>query len=180
MRDVYSGGTWGHALTAPCALTNWYTTPNGRYLLFGDSLQVGANNVAADGCAEAALPSTQGEVDGRCTELYRYDAQAAERGETPSLCVSCGSQEANSAGNAEFARSADYGPAAGPVRAMSDDGEYVFFDTQASLVSGASNGTLDTYEWHDGQVSLSARAPVPRRRSSSATAPNTRARTANG
>ena len=100
---------------APCAITNWYTTPDGRYALFGDSLPVGSNNVAANGCAEWELPSTQGHTDGRCTELYRYDAAEPTSATNP-VCVSCGSGEADSAGNAQFARSADPGPAAGPVR----------------------------------------------------------------
>ena len=37
----------------------------------------------------------------------------------------------------------------GGVRAISDDGEYVFFDSKGALVSGASNHTLDVYQWHE-------------------------------
>jgi hypothetical protein len=35
------------------------------------------------------------------------------------------------------------------VRAMSDDGAFVFFDSKGALVSGATNHTLDVYEWHE-------------------------------
>ena len=35
---------------------------------------------------------------------------------------------------------------------MSDNGEYVFFDTQAALVPQATNHTLDTYQWHEDQT----------------------------
>lgn len=40
------------------------------------------------------------------------------------------------------------------VRLLSDDGHYVFFDTEAALVPADSNGVADTYQWHDGKVSL--------------------------
>ena len=133
----------------PCTTANWYTTPDGRYLLFGASTEIEGYNAAADGCAERSLPVTQGVADGRCAELYRYSAQAAAKGEQPVVCVSCGPGEADAAGNAEFARSGLGGPALGAVRAMSDNGEYVFFDSQAALVTQAANHTLDTYQWHE-------------------------------
>jgi hypothetical protein len=143
------------AWTAPCSDANWYTTPDGRYLLFGDSLQVGSNNVAEDGCAELSLPSTQHALDGRCSELYRYSAEAAERGEQATVCVSCGSegpQGADEAGNAQFDRSASNGPSSSVVQGMSDNGEYVFFDSQADLVTGASSPTLHVYQWREDQA----------------------------
>jgi hypothetical protein len=140
------------AWTAPCSTPNWYATPDGRFLLFGDSLRVGANNVVADGCAELSLPSTQGEVDGRCTELYRYSEAAAEAGGQALGCVSCGSGGADSAGNAQFDRSASKGPASSVVQGISDNGEYVFFDSQADLVPGASSPTLHVYQWREDQA----------------------------
>jgi hypothetical protein len=132
-----------------CDDMNWYTAPDGRYLLFGASLKIEGYNAAANGCAERSLPRTQALVDGRCAELYRYSAPAAERGEQAIVCVSCGSGGADAAGNAEFARSVLEGPDSGPPRGMSNNGEYVFFDSQASLVPAASNGTLDTYQWRE-------------------------------
>jgi hypothetical protein len=140
------------AWTAPCSKANWYATPDGRFLLFGDSLQVGSNNVAEDGCAERSLPSTQHALDGRCSELYRYSAAAAEAGEQAVVCVSCGSGGADSAGNAQFDRSASNGPASSVVQGMSDNGEYVFFDSQADLVTGASSPTLHVYQWREDEA----------------------------
>jgi hypothetical protein len=70
--------------------------------------------------------------------IYRYDA------DTGALT--------HIAPSGEFTRSAPR--SAGPVRAMSDNGQYVFFDTKEPLVSAASNGKLDVYEWHDGAISL--------------------------
>ena len=139
-------------MTGLCHETDWYTTPDGRYLLFGASVPVDGENAVAGGCGEGSLPSTQASRDGRCAELYRYDVGAAERGEGAVVCVSCGSGEADAAGNAEFARSAPGGPAVGAVRAMSDNGEYVFFDSQAELVPQASNHTLDTYQWREDEA----------------------------
>ena len=72
--------------------------------------------------------------------IYRYDAV----GETLTLISPRG----------EFTRSAPTHDASGPVRAMSNDGSYVFFDTPAALVPEATNGTLDVYQWHDGTISL--------------------------
>jgi hypothetical protein len=135
--------------TAPCAKAGWYTTPDGRFLLFGASLPIHGYNEAANGCAEPSLPSTQGVDDGRCSELYRYSAAAAEAGEQAIVCVSCGSGSADSAGNARFDRSASNGPDSSVVQGMSDNGEYVFFDSQAALVPAATNETLDTYQWHE-------------------------------
>ena len=149
--------------TVPCALANWYATPDGGFLVFGASLPVAGYNKTAAGCAEQTLPSTQAGSDGRCTEIYRYDAGAAERGERAVVCVSCGSSEADAAGNAEIARSGSNGPDSTVPRAMSTNGEYVFFDSQAALVPEATNHTLDTYQWHAGRLSLigSGADPAP-------------------
>ncbi len=98
----------------PCSDGNWYTTPDGRYLLFD---------------------APQG--------LERYDADAS----TSTLIAGP---------EAQFARSASTGPADGPVQAMSDNGEYVFFDTPEPLVPQATNNTLDTYEWHENPLTHEA------------------------
>ena len=135
--------------TGLCDKTEWYTTPDGQYLLFGASLPIDGYNAEANGCAERGLPATQAFEDGRCEALYRYSAPAAEQGEQPIVCVSCGSAEADAAGNAEFARSTLEGPDSGPPRGISNNGEYVFFDTQGALVPQASNHTLDTYQWRE-------------------------------
>ena len=104
-----------------CSLANWYATPNGQYLLFNTS-----------------------------AGLTRYNADAGEEHQPALICVSC-SPEGQPASAVEFARSAPFGPAKPPVRGMSDDGSYVFFDTPTPLVPQATNGSLDTYEWHENQ-----------------------------
>ncbi len=103
-----------------CPASNWFTTPDGRFLLF---------------------PGT-GPPSGFTTHggLTRYDAATGTLTEI--------------AQSAEFARSAPSGASSGPVRAMSDDGEYVFFDSTEPLVTQASAGTLDVYQWHHGVISL--------------------------
>ena len=106
---------------------DWYTTPDGRYLLF--------------------LKGSQ---------LYRYKAPSAGLPGGDLRCVSCAPSGAPSVANAssEFSRSALEIPDADPVSAMSANGEYVFFDSAQELVPQATSGTLDVYEWHDGTVSL--------------------------
>ena len=104
---------------ALCPHVDWYTTPDGRYLLFGDG------------------------------GLYRYDAGSDSVGQI--------------APSGEFAISAtELQPAAGPVRAMSNDGSYVFFDSTAALVPTAKNDTRDVYEWHDGRISLISSGTEPK------------------
>ena len=70
------------------------------------------------------------------------------------LCVSCDPDGAAPVSNAEFSRSAPEEFDSGSVRAMSENGQYVFFDSADPLVARASNETLDVYQWHEGQVSL--------------------------
>ncbi len=116
-----SGACAGDPEIALCSLANWYATPNGQYLLFNTS-----------------------------AGLTRYNADAGEEHQPALICVSC-SPEGQPASAVEFARSAPFGPAKPPVRGMSDDGSYVFFDTPTPLVPQATNNTLDTYEWHENQ-----------------------------
>jgi hypothetical protein len=118
-----------------CSRADWYTTPDGRFLLF------------------------VGHEAGGFVGVERYDALAAERGEPALTCVSC--VAGGKGGEARFARSAMYGATAGPARAMSDNGEYVFFDSPEPLVTQAENDTLDTYEWHDGQILLIGSGATP-------------------
>jgi hypothetical protein len=134
------------AAVGPCNAAQWYSTPDGSRLLFATSRELtGFKTVGA--CA--TLPDNQGVGNGRCDELYRYDA--AGRALT---CVSCDPSGAAPVSDAQFARSFLTGASAPPVRGMSDDGSFVFFDTADALVPGDGNGTLDVYEWHDGAVSL--------------------------
>jgi hypothetical protein len=135
---------------APCTEENWYTTPDGRYLLFSSEVDLTANAHAGGSCE---VLGSQG-IKGICGALYRYDAHAAEGHEPSIVCVSCDPGGGTPSGNAQFTRSSPRNLASAPVRAMSEDGSYVFFDTPTPLLPGATNGTLDVYEWHDGRISL--------------------------
>jgi hypothetical protein len=112
---------------------NWYTTPNGRFLVFGS----GAN--------------LTGYNSGGKTEIYRYDSADGTL-----VCVSCLPSGAPPSADAVFARSPDrsYNPQGRPPRAISDDGSYVFFDTPDALVPQDTNHKVDVYEWHNGAISL--------------------------
>ena len=112
---------------------NWYTTPNGHFLLFGTTKDVTGYN-------------SNGH-----TELYRYSSSDGSI-----ACVSCNPNGTPPTSDALFTRSAVRGdnPAGRPPRPISDDGSFVFFDTGESLVSRDSNKRLDVYQWHEGSVSL--------------------------
>ena len=120
---------------------DYYTTTDGRFLVF---------------------PSTQNiagyDSDG-VQELYRYDAESplsegvAGVSDNP-VCVSCDPNGSPPDGSlpsvgARFARSAVYldDPSARPPRAISENGDYAFFDTAESLVPQDTNGKVDVYEW---------------------------------
>jgi hypothetical protein len=112
-------------------------TPNGRFLLFSSRARLTPYN------NDGSLCNVQFEHPGPCPEIYRYDASTEAI-----LCVSCnpGVPPARAAFNLNIPS----GPAEGPVRAISDDGGYVFFNSLAPLVPTATNGTIDVYEWHEG------------------------------
>ncbi len=81
---------------------------------------------------------------------YRYDAVDGSV-----VCVMCNPDGSGPIGNTSFTRSAlESDPAAGPVRGISENGEYVFFDTTESLVPQDTNGKMDVYQWHNGTISL--------------------------
>jgi len=145
---------WGEQEPELIALepsNNWYTTPDGKYLLFATTHEVpavGYNSTAAPGTRCNTLQGISS--NGRCFELYRYDA-----GDGAIECVSCDPNGARPVSNGDFAtNSAGSDPSSGAVRAMSDDGSYVFFDSGDALVPQDSNGVGDVYEWHEGVVSL--------------------------
>jgi hypothetical protein len=133
---------------------NWDTTGDGRFLLFASQRNIaGYDSAQAPGADCLALDSSS--PDGHCAEIYRYSVEAEERGESSIVCVSCAPDGSASVANAEFERSTVFGdPAGAPVRAISEDGSYAFFDTENVLVPGAKIGELHVYEWHDGTISL--------------------------
>jgi hypothetical protein len=138
---------------------NWYATGNGRFLVFGTVRPLtGFDNTKAPGALPCArVVEHSGEYPTVCSELYRYDAEAAERHEQALVCVSCaGGQPID---NAEFARAAlkEVGAATnavGPPRPISEDGSVVFFDSESALLGQAVPGREHVYEWHEGKLSM--------------------------
>ena len=153
--DYPDNGICETALTAiaVCSAANWYTTPDGRFLLFATTRELKPGYSTTGPCR---LPRRQGEFNGHCDELYRYDST-----DESLVCVSCNPSGAPPVSNAEFARSAPLTPASAPVRAMTNEGAYVFFDTADALVPQDSNNTLDTYEWHEGKLTLISNGSDP-------------------
>jgi hypothetical protein len=151
----------GEAALAPNA--NWYTTPDGNYLLFSSERELtGYNTSEAARCP--GIDSQDSAADGHCTELYRYHYEPESPSGGNIVCVSCDPSGARPISNALFATLASRITAdAGPVRAMSNDGSEIFFDTADPLVSRDGNKTLDVYEWHNGTISLisSGEDPAP-------------------
>jgi hypothetical protein len=135
----------------PRAASNYYTTPDGRYLLFATTSELtGYPTAAAPGInCITAVEGTGATIHGPCNELYRYDSATSSL-----LCVSCNPSGAPPTSNSEFARSALGNSASGPVRALSNDGSYAFFDTADALVPQDGNGVGDVYQWHNGALSL--------------------------
>jgi hypothetical protein len=77
---------------------------------------------------------------------------AAERGEQALVCASCNPDGGPPMSNAMFARSALRVASAPSPRPVSENGEYVFFDSEDALVPGAQSGVLHVYEWHGGKI----------------------------
>ncbi len=161
--DDYPNNTpdWFSADVALATDANWYTTPDGRYLIF-DSARELTGYSTTEGKEHGGLcpeMDHNGAPMGHCHEVYRYDSVSGDLN-----CVSCNPSGAPPLSNAFFGYSTGLAsPAAGPVRAMSDDGSYVFFDTADALVPQDGNGTLDVYEWHEGHLALisSGQDPAP-------------------
>jgi hypothetical protein len=149
-------GTEGRPETV--ALSNvaeWYTTGDGRYLVFGTSRPLtGFDNTKAPGTpACERLAESGGPPPPACAELYRYDAEAAEKHEQSIVCVSCVGGEPID--DAMFARgSLAELPANGPPRPISENGSDVFFETENALLPAAVEGREHVYEWHEGKLSM--------------------------
>jgi hypothetical protein len=106
------------------------TTPEGRYLVFTTSVPLIDNGPQAD-------TDTAGDV-------YRYDAETGG--------LSRLSTDADGAGGNE--PGADANIVTASHGAISDDGTSAVFTTTEALASDDTNGTIDSYLWHDGRVSL--------------------------
>ena len=82
---------------------------------------------------------------------YRYDAADGSV-----VCVMCNPDGSGPIPDASFVRSAAWAvgnPAGLAPRGISENGQYVFFDTKESLVPQDTNGQLDVYEWHEDEGS---------------------------
>jgi hypothetical protein len=113
------------------------TTPDGSYLLFGSRASLIDHGPQADTDA--------------VQDLYRYDAA--------SHVLTRLSTDTDGDGGNEPATDAKLRPIQSFTRdrartTMSDDGDSVTFVTDEALAPADTNGTIDSYLWHDDRVSL--------------------------
>jgi len=122
----------------------------------GGSFSLGAIS-ALPGIRDDACPTANLSADGRFftftartgstladQTVYRYDADTGVLDAVTSTLA--GFTGAGACGV--------YYPRQIAARVMSEDGRYVFFDSQAPLVPEDTNGRVDAYRWHDGGVAL--------------------------
>ncbi|MGA9305251.1 MAG: hypothetical protein WBW31_07610 [Candidatus Sulfotelmatobacter sp.] len=116
---------------------NYYTTGDGQFLVFPSTQNI-------TGYAPAGKP-----------ELYRYHYEQGSPSGGSIVCVSCNPNGSAPSYGATFTRSALYGdnPAGTMLRPISENGQYMFFDTQESLLPADTNGKVDVYEWHEDPTS---------------------------
>ncbi|HTC59956.1 MAG TPA: hypothetical protein VK691_07520 [Solirubrobacteraceae bacterium] len=113
------------------AQASYYTTGDGDYLVFGSTQNI------------------TGYDSGGREELYRYTYEPGSPSGGRVVCVSCDPTGAVPSYPARFTRSAVTGdnPGATAPRPISENGDYVFFDSQESLLPAATNDKIDVYEW---------------------------------
>jgi hypothetical protein len=129
------------------AQTSWYTTGNGRYLLFSSELPLTGYDNESPGVDECPGLEANGFAVTRCAELFRYSAADGSV-----VCVSCAGGAP--VDNARFSRNFFSSVSVGSPRPISEDGSYVFFDTASALVPQTTGGKVHVYGWHDGKISL--------------------------
>ena len=88
---------------------------------------------------------------------WRYDAADGS-----TVCVMCNPGDPSPGPDAGFGRTDAHSdnPAGRAPRAMSETGEYVFFDTDEPLLAQATNGKFDVYEWHEDKASPSHQGTI--------------------
>ncbi len=133
-----NGSMWGSETTAGRLAQS---TDDGRYLVFVTY-------------ASLVDHGPQADTD-TARDIYRYDA---ETGALTRLSTGVDGDGGNDPGhNAQFT-GITYSPVTPttyrPRGAMTDDGESVVFTTDEGLTPDDTNGTLDSYLWRDGRVSL--------------------------
>lgn len=134
----------------------WYASILGLRSVAG--LSVSANYYATGDGQFLIFPSSQnitGYDPGGRPELYRYHYEPESVSGGSIVCVSCNPNGSPPSYGSTFTRSALTGddPAGGTPRSISENGQYVFFDTQESLLPADTNGKVDVYEWHEDPVS---------------------------
>ncbi len=116
-------------------------TDDGRYLVFATS-------------APLIDHGPQADTD-TASDIYRYDA---DTGALVRLSTEDGGQGGNQPDADATFDPIDYGPQRNnrpaPRGAMTDDGASAVFTTADALVPTDTNGTIDSYLWHDGRLSL--------------------------
>jgi hypothetical protein len=141
--EKYAGGTgWGER--KPETQNEFRITPDGRYAVFTAG---GRSQVELEAAFRAAglgvpPPPFHSEVF-----LYSYETERLR-------CVSCNPSGADSEGNSHLNNEqADLSAAGGTIitqylsRPLSDDGSYVFFETDSALLPQDTNGERDVYEY---------------------------------
>ena len=111
--------------------TNWSLSPNSRFFAFESIAPLTGGGNRSSACGATA--------DAPCKQVFIYDSDTRRV-----RCVSCdpaGGPAISTLGSA-------MSPQAG--RAVTDDGR-VFFNSDARLVAGDTNGKTDVYEW-DGSA----------------------------
>lgn len=126
--DTYGGSQFG-----PDSSNNWYTTPDGRFLVFWSSEDLTGYN--------PGNPAYR--------EVYRYDSADGSL-----TCVSCSPSGAPATGSASFAQDVSTGAGLSPEtadqrspRPISDSGNQVFFSSPDQLLPQDQNNNVDVYEW---------------------------------
>jgi hypothetical protein len=128
------------------------TTPDGTTLVFESKAELtGYDNVNPSACPSWVSRGPDGlfgtpddevqNVEGRCTEVYRYDS-----GLKSLKCVSCGNSSQTPAGDAKLQNLSLAGPAM-VIHNVTDDGRSVFFESPDPLLPKDVDGVNDIYEW---------------------------------
>ena len=122
-------------------------TPDGRSLLFEASDGAGLPPGYSHGsCNDTAIASN----NGLCSEAYVFSADTSTLSEPDIVCASCNLALPAAPGDT-FLNSRKGAGAAGTAthlsRALSDDGNRAFFNTDEALVPEDTNGAVDVYEY---------------------------------
>ena len=136
-RTWYENSVARGAYAALDVRASYYATGNGEFLAFDSSANL------------------TGYESGGKPELYRYRYEPEAPSGGSIVCVSCNPNGSAPSYGATFTRSAVDGnnPAGTAPRPISENGQYVFFDTEESLLPADTNGRVDVYEWHESPVS---------------------------